>query len=122
MSMFKSFANATITSLETVATTVQCANQMISNLGAAGVDQTKRLQVASRSSLIRTQEQSLMDNANLVTWREQELKRITLANEAEDAKLKQLQEQLGVSDEKLADGVAKLKAEIEKLNSRVENK
>lgn len=122
MSMFKSFANATITSLETVATTVQCANQMISNLGAAGVDQTKRLQVASRSSLIRTQEQSLMDNTNLVTWREQELKRITLANEAEDAKLKQLQEQLGVSDEKLAEGVAKLKAELEKLNSRDENK
>lgn len=120
MSMFKSFANATVTSLETVATTVQCANQMVTNLGAAGVDQTKRLQVASRSSLIRTQEQSLMDASNLVTWREQELKRITLANEAEDAKLKQLQEQLGVSDEKLADGVAKLKAEIEKL--RNENK
>ena len=116
MSMFKSFANATITSFDTVATTVQCANQMISNLGAAGVDQTKRLQVASHDSLIRTQEQSLMDNANRVTWREQELKRIALANKAENAKLKQLQDQLGVSDEELVDDVAKLKAEIEKLN------
>lgn len=122
MSMFKSFAKATITSLETVATTVQCANQMISNLGAAGVDQTKRLQIASHSSLIRTQEQAKMDNSNLVAWREQELQRIALANKAENAKLKQLQDQLGVSDEELADDVAKLKAEIEKLNARDERK
>lgn len=55
------------------------------------------------------------DRANLIKWEAQEKRRVVLNNRAEDAKLKQLQEQLGVSDEELAQEVAKLNEEIRKL-------
>ena len=54
-----------------------------------------------------------IDDANIVAWREQEIKRM----EEEDAKLKQLQEQLGISDEELAQ---MFKAELDKFDAVLE--
>lgn len=115
MSMFKSFANATVTSLDTFATTVQRVGQMVDDLGAAGADQTKRLRSASRDSLLRTEAQSRAERANLTQWEEQEKTRILLNNHVEEQKLKALQEQLGISDEQLAAERKALDEKIAKL-------
>ncbi len=64
MSMFKSFANATITSFDSVAAVVQSANQLLTNPGAAGIADVLATAAAEQSAAPPFSSANLTTNAS----------------------------------------------------------